>query len=459
MSRQNQTQRSLGAIANTIANNEICPICHGTGYIRYDLPVGHPDFGKAFPCQCRQEERAARRLQRMQRISALDLLHDMTFDTFIAEPPGLTREKAHNLRMAFDTCRDYAQHPSGWLVLSGGYGCGKTHLAAAIAHARLEQGQPALFMVAPDLLDHLRSTFAPNSETSYDQLFEELKSTPLLILDDLGAQSNTAWAQEKFFQLLNYRYTAQLPTAITTNQRIEDMDPRLRSRLLDIRLVHLFPILAPDFRSDRELVASSDLSTLALHREQTFASFTPRRSDLSSEARANLEEVFAICRKFAQQMQGWLVLSGTYGCGKTHLAAAIANQLAEAVGAEVMFVVTPDLLDYLRAAYNPQSTTSYDRRFDEIKRVALLVLDDLGTESATPWAREKLFQLLNYRYNANLPTVITTSSTPEQIDPWLRTRMFDLNRCQYCAILASGYRGSPSQKQAKTAPRIRQARS
>ena len=59
------------------------------------------------------------------------------------------------------------------------------------------------------------------------------------------------------------------------------------------------------------------------------------------------------------------------------------------------------------------------------------MLDDLGTESATPWAREKLFQLLNFRYNALLPTVITTSSEPKQIDPWLRTRMMDVNRCQY----------------------------
>ena len=49
-----------------------------------------------------------------------------------------------------------------------------------------------------------------------------------------------------------------------------------------------------------------------------------------------------------------------------------------------LFVVVPDLLDHLRAAFSPQANTSYDRRFDEVKHARLLVLDDLGTENAWP---------------------------------------------------------------------------
>ena len=65
-----------------------------------------------------------------------------------------------------------------------------------------------------------------------------------------------------------------------------------------------------------------------------------------------------------------------------------------------MFVVVPDLLDHLRATFSPTSTVSYDRRFEEIRTTPLLVLDDLGTQAMTPWAREKLYQLFNHRYNA-----------------------------------------------------------
>jgi len=69
------------------------------------------------------------------------------------------------------------------------------------------------------------------------------------------------------------------------------------------------------------------------------------------------------------------------------------------------------------------------------------VLDDLGTESATAWAREKLYQLFNYRYNARLPTVITTAVPIEQLDPRLASRMLDGIRCTFFVLEAPSYRG------------------
>lgn len=431
--------RSAAAREAAKSLDTTCPICGGAGYVVADVPIGHPDFGKAIPCRCREQERLTRRLAAIQSISSLGSLALLTFDTFIPEPTHLSQEKAANLRRAYETCLYYAQEPEGWLVLSGTYGCGKTHLAAAIANARIAMGESAIFMVVPDLLDHLRSTYSPQSEISYDHLFEQLRATSLLILDDLGTQSATPWAQEKLFQLLNHRYNARLPTVITTNQRIDDLDPRLRSRLLDPKLVSHYTIVASDFRTGNA-PTQSELSTLSLHREQTFEVFDRRRGELSDNERANLHDVTVTCEQFAQELHGWLVLSGDHGTGKTHLAAAIANRVAAGASGEVMFVMVPDLLDHLRASFNPQANMPYDRRFDEIKKCPLLVLDDLGTESATPWAKEKLFQLLNYRYSALLPTVITTSSTPNEIDPWLRTRMLDIERCRFCGLIVPAFR-------------------
>jgi len=453
-----QARTPAGRLAIQFSNQEaICPVCGGVGYVLPDLPIGHPEFGKAQPCRCREQERLERRLQRLQHMGSLEALKRLTFETFMPEPSHRSPDQQRNLRRAYDTAVHYAQETEGWLLLTGTYGCGKTHLAAAIANARLDIGQPVLLMVVPDLLDHLRTTFNPESEVSYDELFEQLRAAPLLILDDLGAQSSTPWAQEKLFQLLNHRYNAQLPTVITTNQRLEDLEPRLRSRLLDSRLVDHFHISAPDFRAGANPL-QSDLSSLGLHSAQTFATFDLRRGDLSAEERTNLQEVVEICRAYARQPEGWLVLAGANGSGKTHLAAAIANDLVAAGRPEVMLIVTPDLLDHLRAAYSPQATTSYDRRFDELKNAPLLILDDLGTESATPWAKEKLYQLLNHRYNANLPTVITTSAEVKKIEPWLRSRMFDVRRCQFCGIIAPGYRVSRPVSTNENAPRIRRAK-
>lgn len=417
-----------------------------------DLPVSHPDFGRAVPCVCRAGEIASRRQAEIVRSSNLNQLGHMTFDSFLPDGAGLPEDMRQNLRRAFQKARDFASHPEGWLLLTGAYGSGKTHLAAAIAHDVMSRGEPVLFVVVPDLLDHLRATFGPSSETSFDDRFEAVRQSPLLILDDFGSQSATPWAKEKLFQILNFRYVAHLPTVLTTNLRLNEIEPRLRSRLADPDITTSVPIIAPDFRSGGQAF-SHELSTLSLHADQTFASFDLRRGELKPEARENLAEVKSAAEKYAANPTGWLVFIGWYGSGKTHLAAAVANEYQKTHHDRPMFVVVPDLLDYLRAAFGPQTTASMDMRFDEVRHSSLLILDDLGTESATPWAREKLFQLLNYRYAARLPTVITTSDKVEDIEERIASRMLDTARCQLFSILVPSYRGGATQSQQKRASR------
>ena len=344
--------------------------------------------------------------------------------------------------MAYEHARTYAHKPTGWLILKGGYGCGKTHLAAAIANQQLNMGHPVLFINTPDLLDHLRSTFSPQSDIGYDSLFDRVRNTTLLILDDLGSQSNTEWAQEKLYQIFNHRYANRLPTVVTTNLELESIEKRIQSRMVDPDLVHIIHIAAPDFRQAGVGQEQSDLSSLNLHGDKTFESFDIRDRELPRSQAENLGRAFETAVEFAEQPADWLVFNSTaYGNGKTHLAAAIANHVSN-TGEPVLFIVVPDLLDHLRATFNPQSGVRLDKRFDEVKKASLLVLDDLGTESATPWAREKLYQLFNYRYNARLATVITTATPIDELDPKLATRMLDGSRCTFFLIEAPSYRGS-----------------
>jgi DNA replication protein DnaC len=441
-------ERRLGGAASPTSD---CPICGGTGYLREDVPVGHPRFGKLVSCTCRLPQIEAQRMADLRAVSNLDALGRYTFETFKPDGVGLTEKRRSNLRKAYEAAQSFAAQPEGWLVLLGGYGCGKTHLAAAIANQQIEQGRPALFVVVPDLLDHLRATYSPHSSVRYDERFQQVRNAPLLILDDLGTQSSTPWAQEKLFQIFNHRYNLRLPTVITSNVELEMIDTRIRSRLADLDLVRTYTILAPDFRSGGADHIGSELSSLALHIEQTFDTFSLREKELDAEQVASLQQAFTFARHYAQEPEDWLLLTGGYGCGKTHLVAAIANDRVQQ-GHSALFVVVPDLLDHLRATFAPNSPASYDRRLEEIRSTPLLVLDDLGTQSATPWAQEKLYQIFNHRYNARMPTVITAADDAH-IDERLKSRLFDRGRCTGLRIDAPSYRGAEARTRGRKSRR------
>lgn len=336
------------------------------GFVTKNVTVEHPDFGKAFPCVCQYEVIEARRNAHLRVMSNLEALADKTFDAFLPERSDLREAQLASLQNAFDLARAYAIEPQGWLVFQGDYGSGKTHLAAAIANYRLSLGNDVLFITTPDLLDHLRSTYGPSSEINYDELFDRVRNVYLLVLDDLGAESSTPWAMEKLYQLINHRYTRRLHTIFTTNKTLADLDPRIRSRLEDWSLSNNVTIDVPDFRRNDTDTDKSTLFNTALYADMIFETFDLRMNQLSNDRVRNLQDTKDAALMYARNPKGWMVFMGVHGCGKTHLAAAIANDRYKA-GDTVVFMTAPDLLDYLRSAFNPDAVVPLDRRFSDIQ--------------------------------------------------------------------------------------------
>jgi DNA replication protein DnaC len=411
-------------------------ICGGLGVISYEVPVDHPDFGKLFRCPNYPVEADREHQARMRRISNLSAFTDKHFDNFEIERPLLTNSERESLMLAHNMAYQFAAVPEGWLILEGPYGCGKTHLAAAIGNERLAHGDMVLFITVPDLLDHLRSTYGPSSEVGYDEMFDRIRTAQLLILDDLGAENPSQWAGEKLFQLLNYRYSHRLPTVITTNVDLDRIDGRIRSRMLDEELIRQARITAPDYRTPAEN-QQHQLTNLSHYRDMTLDNFDTR-TGIGPDEQKRLDHVLSVARQYASAPQGWLTIIGPYGSGKTHLAAAIANFQRDR-GTGVIFTTVPDLMDYLRVTFNNTMTISLQQRFNMVLNIPLLVLDDLRAEQSTAWVREKLFQIIEYRYTGQLPTVITTAKQVEELDERIATRLLDWRRCQIIAITTPSF--------------------
>lgn len=411
--------------------------------------MDHPRFGKAEPCDCVLDEDAGIRRSRLERLSNLGSLTRFTFSTLV---PGGRGSESKHFRAANDAARAYAANPEGWLVFSGGSGSGKTHLAAAIANARIAAGDPVLFMVVPDLLDHLRASYeATEDDLGYDQLFDQVRNAPLLILDDIDAAAGTPWAREKLFQVVNHRYNATLPTIFTTSTHPQQLDDRLATRLSDASFARVLD-LEDAVRAGYHQVGGMTRDHLAA---MQFRDFDLRAPALQPEERASLESAFRAAMAFADEPKGWLTLQGANGCGKTHLAAAIANRALSA-GTSVFFAVVPDLLDHLRASFAPGKDVGYDELFEQVRNVGLLILDDLGAQATTPWAQEKLYQVVNYRTVSGLPTVVTTDQALDQIQaahPRIVARIADPLAGSVIVILAPHYRLGHSLQQNATSTR------
>jgi DNA replication protein DnaC len=451
--------------------------CGGVGFLRSDVPLGHPDFGRLETCVCRRGEVAQNARQRLYEMSNLDRLSHLSFENFntSGNPKAefVTPQEVASLHEAREAAEEFSNAMQSWLLLEGAYGCGKTHLAAAIANDAVHRGIPTLFITVPDLLDSLRFAYG-SQETTFEARFEEIRGADLLVMDDFGTQNATAWAQEKLFQIINYRYINKLPTVITTNLILDEIESRIRSRLQDSDFVQHIRISAPDYRRPQE-TSNPGISMLSMPdiQNMTFGNFETRddevgkeivttvvrekqdkygrlykdkeiiREKVTTEHVKRLHSALNAAVQFAEKPSGWLVILGQSFSGKTHLAAAIGNYRLLS-GGQVILTQVSSLLDYLKATFSPNSDVSFDRRSYEIRTTPLLIVDDLKEGGASSlWAEDKLHQILNYRYYNDLPTVITSTMDPDSFAksyPSLWNRILDTSKSEVCVIDMPPYR-------------------
>lgn len=128
------------------------------------------------------------------------------------------------------------------------------------------------------------------------------------------------------------------------------------------------------------------------------------------EATASHPEVLAWATRATTDIRdaGFLVLTGTIGCGKTHQAYGALRRVAEAGPQRFEMIATtaPDMYGHLRPGASASGT---EHELKRLCRVPFLLLDDLGTEKLSEWTEEVTYRLINERYNQCLPLLVTTN--------------------------------------------------
>lgn len=178
-----------------------------------------------------------------------------------------------------------------------------------------------------------------------------------------------------------------------------------------------------------------------LQREKDRAEKLLKESNLGRRFKGRTFETFNVndknktayntCLNFADNFDkndgNGIILAGSVGTGKTHLAGAIVHRVIEKFGIPVKLITAIELFGKLRDFENDT--------MKEFKESSLLVIDDLGKEKITDWNREKLFEIINSRYEDYQPTIITTNLKPKEMQDLFGDAVFS-RLCEMCEGIA-----------------------
>ncbi|MDE2688504.1 MAG: ATP-binding protein [Chloroflexota bacterium] len=418
-----------------VPSTPLCPKCNGRGWYTPNVPIDDPRFGSIVRCECQAEIAQRDKLRGLRLYSNIGALERLKFSALDMQLP--LEENRACFAAAVEEAMTFAAKPSGWLVVCGPPGSGKTHIAAAIANSLVESGQVALYMPVASLLDSLRPHYGAENDLSYSQVYETVSTAPVLVIDGLGTHNETPWAIEKLLQVFDHRFNTLLPTVVTTSSPLGALDPHIGSKLQNDKVS---TIVRTATAVSGEVSYPALLPPPTLLKRMTFDQFLIVKPEASEDANRSLQAAARAAHTFAECPEGWLSLIGPTGVGKTHLAVAVVGHLLKHSDTSVAFTRVQQLINALQSTLSPRSPVSLDELMERVSNTGVLVLDDLGSESLRDWSRAMLHEIVAYRHDAELPTIVTTRvGLLDELGP-IASRLTDAQLSTTVTILSRDHR-------------------
>ena len=211
---------------------DICANCKGLGNCPYDIkglieyPVVEDNLIRFVYKKCKYKLKDEKDTDYLKNVSFYKMPEELMKASFkkIYKDDANRLETVKALKDFYD---NYLKNQKiKGIYLHGNFGCGKSYLVAALFNELAKKGVKSIVVYFPELLRSLKSGFGNDNE--YENRFDEIKNASILLIDDIGAEKVTEWSRDEVLgSILQYRMDSNLPTFLTSNLSIEELESHL----------------------------------------------------------------------------------------------------------------------------------------------------------------------------------------------------------------------------------------
>lgn len=225
-------------------DSDVCPICKGDEWVFREDVDG---IGCARECECRKRKTTERLLRFANIPEAFGGMDLQTFRTDIYKKPeslNVIKATCKIIKEYLANFNDYHAMGKGLYIYSNKKGSGKTRMAASIANELMvKRGKQVKFATSTTILNEIKRTWDKGNEYTENRLLDHLVTTDILIIDDFGAETVKDWIEDRFYYVINERYTNKKVTIFTTNESLQTFGygERIASRVMQMTYQVAFP--------------------------------------------------------------------------------------------------------------------------------------------------------------------------------------------------------------------------